>query len=143
METVINGSNLVVQFGTSGSEKVVLCSTSCAVNISADTKEVVCKGGGGWKNLTAGSKGWDMSVDGLYVESAAGGGNIFSDIFDAIAAGTEVSVIFGEENPTTGQITYKGSAYITSTSLTAPADDNSTFSATFTGTGALTKAVAV
>lgn len=139
MENIINGSDLVIKWGASGSEEVVVCSTSCTATITAEMKAVKCKGSGKWKSNTPGDKSFELSVDALYIESATGTGKVFADIFDSIAGDIEVSVVFGLDSPTTGDSLYTGNAYFSTTSLTAAAGEDATFSATLVGNGELVR----
>lgn len=148
MGQIINGSNVAVKFGTAGSEAPIACSTSCTVDINQELKEVVCKGNNtdaGWKGVTPKQKSWTMSIDNLYVINTETNEASWSDVVDAIINATEVSVIFEATDDAaasgeTEKYTLTGKAYVESTSLTAPAEEDSTFSVTLTGNGKLTAA---
>ena len=93
-----------------------------------------------------------MSTDNLY--AVTGEGAVFDDLYTAMTNRTEIEVVFSLEKDyatkadavptggwipvTTGQL--KGKAIITSLELNAPNGDNATYTASFEGTGALTKA---
>lgn len=133
---LLNGTDLVVKFGADGSEEKIYCATSCTLNINQELVTASCKDSGQWANGIAGQKSWDISTDNLYDPDVVGTG--FIDVSDYILSGTnEVSVIFGQEDP--GDTIWTGTAVVTSASLTG--DDNSpaTWSASFTGIGALTR----
>ena len=140
MADVINGTDIVVKFGTEDSEVAIYCSTSCTLNINAETVGASCKDGGSWNQTVEGSKSWDVSVDGLYQIDTANG---FIELSDLLITGpNEVSLIIGQDTAT-GDISWKGTAILTSTSLTGPDGEIATWSATFTGTGALAKVTKV
>ena len=145
----INGSNVMVKFGDDEATAMPLaCSTSCTVNINQDFKEVVCKNpttveDKGWTNKTPSKKSWDMSIDALYVINTGANEASWKDVVDAILAAKEVQVVFEATDPEaqsgeTQAYILKGKAYISNTSLTAPAEEDSTFSLTLDGNGALT-----
>lgn len=137
MERIISGNDLRVKFGSTNNEKIVLYTTSCSVSINVDSSRYSYKGSGNWNLTNIGSKGWEMQVDGLYVEQTTSTANVFNDLVDAIINSELVSISFGSESG--WSTTYKGYAYVVSTNLTAPVADNSTFSATFKGTGELVR----
>ena len=143
MENVMNGTDLVVKINLGGTDKVIVCSTSCTLSANVDTIEVACKNDGSgsatgkWKNILPGNKSWEVSAEALYVESSTSGATA-RDLFNEMVSGNKVSLTFSKKSTATGDLLYTGEAYITSWSVNAPDGDVSTFSATFTGTGELT-----
>ncbi len=138
MQNIINGTDIVVKFGVEDAEVAVFCSTSCTLNINAETVGASCKDGGSWNQTVEGSKSWDISVDGLYQIDTQNG---FVDMADLLITGpNEVSIVIGQYTET-GDISWKGVAILTSTSLTAPDGEIATWSSTFTGSGALEKII--
>lgn len=141
MDGLINGTDIVVKFGTAAAEVAVYCSTSCTLNITSDTVGASCKDGGSWTQNLEGTKSWDISVDGLYQTDQAAG---FVDISDLIITGpNSTSIIFGMDTvPGAGEddnYYWTGNAVCTSASLTAPDGEIATWSASFVGNGVLTK----
>ena len=55
---------------------------------------------------------------------------------------TSFTLTFGVTTSATGDTKYTGTAWISSLSLTAPLEDSATYSASFTGSGALTQTIA-
>ena len=55
-----------------------------------------------------------------------------------LATRTELTVMFSTE--VSGDYKYSGSAWLTSMSMDSPNEDNTTYSLSFSGTGALTQA---
>lgn len=139
METVINGSDLMVFVGG----KSIALATSHSLSISGDTTDISNKdlGGGTWSAGKVSKLSWTAQSSNLY--SITG----FNTLFNLMAAKTEVTLVFalkketalpsdGHWTPaTTG--TYTGTAVITGLEVNAQDGDNATFSVTFTGTGAL------
>lgn len=158
MGTSINGSDLMmfIDTDTTGSTpayKSIAFATSHKLSISAETTETSSKDTGGkWVAKAVRKLSWNMSTDNLY--SLDGVGQKYSDLFDLMTARKEINVVFSLESGyatkadevpaagwaplTTGQ--YKGKVVITSLELNAPNGDNATFTASFEGVGALTKA---
>jgi TP901-1 family phage major tail protein len=137
---IINGSKVLLKFSdSSGSEDIVACSTSCVVNINQDFDSVVCKDTNtSWQQNIPKTKSWDMSVDALYAITTTG--KNWADVVDLILNSKKVYVVVEAGNGT-GSMTLSGTGYIESTSLTANADENATFSASIKGDGALTSQV--
>lgn len=102
------------------------------INRSADEIEVNSKDTeGGWKSKIAGMKEWSIDNEGLYV--------ISEDSHKALGTAFENSdpVCLKVVNIKTQQALFGGVAYVTEYTLEAPYDDAMTYSATFSGNGAL------
>lgn len=144
MAEIINGTDIVVKFGTKDSEIAVYCSTTCTLNINAATLGAACKDGGNWDQNLEGNKSWDVSVDGLYQIETANGFVDISDLLVDDSIPNDVSVVIGKEivpAPATGEWTgyWTGQAVCTTTSLTGPDGELATWTAAFTGNGPLIK----
>jgi len=149
----ILGNNLVVRIGTSVSDPVILCSTSCTLNLNQNTVEASCKGdpatsGDKWTSAIAGSASWDISTDNLYDD------DITKESFDKLAqliindangtADNSADVVFEIVGAVAPNITtYTGTVMLTDISLNGPTDEYSTFTANFKGLGILTQTPAV
>lgn len=137
---IINGSDLMVFMGG----KSIAYATSHSLSISAETNDVTSKdsGNGDWSAASIKKLSWECSTENLYSKEA------YSQLYAAMIAKNAVTLVIdlkeGETlpsdgwTPATGGTGYTGSAIITSLEMSAPDGDNATFSATFTGTGALT-----
>lgn len=102
----------------------------------------------GWVSGETGTLNWSMTTENLYSED--GQGNNFNDLFTAMKNREIVDVIFapsfesGDSVPTGGWTAsnsgnrFVGEAYISDLQLTAQHGQYATFTATFTGVGALT-----
>lgn len=127
---IINGTDFLLYVG--GTK--VYHTTSHSLSFSMDTRDATTKDSGGWRDLLEATKSWSMSGDGLVALDATYG---FSDLFAVLTARTAVVVKFSTE--TAGDTYYTGNGYLTSLDMDSPTEDNSSFSFTFEGTGALTE----
>lgn len=138
MPNLINGTDIVVKFGTEDSEVAVYCSTSCSLNISTSTIPASCKDSDSWEYNSEGTNSWEVTVDGLYQLDTQNG---FVDISDLIIVGpNSASVVIGQD-VASGDVYWQGMAVCTSATLTAPDGAIATWSATFRGKGPLNKVV--
>ena len=152
MANIINGSNVVIKFKKSdapaGSEQAIACATSCTVNINQDFKDIACKPDDPtkqenqqWKTVTPGIKSWDMSADALYVDDQSITSNTWETVVKTILASDAVDVVLEvhlfPEGESPKVLSLEGSGFIASTSLTAAAKEDSTFSMNITGSGEL------
>jgi predicted secreted protein len=130
--TGVNNGTLVTVY-VSGTK--ILCSTSATLNVEVGTRDASCKDSAGWTDNLPATKSWSIDAEALFKEDASYG---FSELFALQIARTQVSVKYTSN--VSGDEYFHGNAYITSLSRTAPLEDNETYSCTFVGTGALTKA---
>ena len=151
--TPINGSDLMVFLKGDSTDYISIAfATSHSLSLSTETVETSSNDTGGeWVAQAPRKLSWTTTTENLF--SVEGEGKVFTDLFDLWTNRTEVELVFGLEKDyqtkadevpeggwtpvTTGQ--YKGKAIITSLEVNAPNGDNATFTATFTGVGALTK----
>ena len=125
--------------------------TSHSISFTTNTSEVSTKDHGLFPSVIVNSQTWEVSAENL--ASADSINQLFS-ILEKTKGGTPVTLKFakpsnwsdngivGSEGAASiweaGDIIAQGDAYLTSLSLNAPAGDNATISATFTGIGAFT-----
>ncbi|MEY4278618.1 MAG: Phage tail tube protein [Bacteroidota bacterium] len=138
---VFNGTSLVVMVGS----EVVAHATSCSLSFSVDLPETTDKQSGGWVEHLGGAKSWTLTTDGLATVDPAATANYYTtgELMSAIANRTAVTVWFTTVSGTTkvtGDLSWTGSAFVESMDITADMESPVTYSATFTGTGALTQA---
>ena len=130
--------------------KSIAYATSHTLSISGDTQDTSNKdeGGGNWASSEVSILNWTASSDNLY--STDGEGNNFEDLFDIMIAKTPVQAVFCLKSqmnltdvPTGGWSPsvpkYVGNVVITSLEVNAPNGEYATFTAQFTGVGALEK----
>jgi predicted secreted protein len=128
---IFNGTNLVVLVGT----EVVAHSTSCSLSVSTDLPDSTTKDSSGWAQQIQGLRSWSVSTDGLAViESAAAGVNV-EDLFSSVSSRTDVTLTFSTF--VSGDKIWTGTAAVESLDFTGDMESPATFSASFTGTGAL------
>jgi len=109
--------------------------TTCSLDLTRETRETLTKDapGGGWATAEVGRKSATLSTDGMFSYDTTN--KKFSDLFTAFDNGTLLLLRFTtDEN---GDKYWQGSGYITSLNLSAPVEDNTTYSATFTVNGAI------
>ncbi len=142
------GNNLIVRVGADETGDVLMCATSCTLNINQNATEASCKGdpdvgGNKWTTAIAGAANWDISTDGLYDDAMT---NFSYDylagiiIGDANGTGTnELEIVFQiNRSALIGDIEYySGKVMITDISLNGPVDEFATYTASFRGLGPL------
>lgn len=134
---IINGTDLVVFVHNGGSAgsiadyTAIAHLTNCSFSPTMSTREITSKSSGGKAKHAPGTLNFTASAEGLYSHDATYG---YSQLNPLFLAGTELVIMFGD--PTDGaNIVHKFSALITSLPITAPMEDNATYSAEFLGSG--------
>lgn len=142
LTTAINGTDIKV-YDSSG--VLVAYAQSGTLNVNHSTRDISNKESSGWAEAMEGQRNWDISVDGAYAWTNVGGTALTNGADDALNSYiiTRASFVikFGNTAAATGDIVYEGSAWMTSFSVSAPTEDSTTYSLSFTGTGALTQTV--
>ena len=115
------------------------------INMVATTSK---QSGGMYQTSRPQSIAWKVQTENLYSQEAV------SDLMDIISAGTPVQIIFGKKSssattlddetsdhwsPSADFDYLSGMALVDSITINAPVTDTASFSASFTGTGALSK----
>lgn len=120
------------------------------LTITGNTVDISSKDHGYWGASEVGNLTWEIQTENLYTQEN------YDDLFDAMVAKTPVDVVFanaanydenglkavgGTVEKWTASTTsgHKGKAVITSLTVNANTGENATYSATFTGTGPITK----
>lgn len=148
MATITQGGDLMLFIGG----KSIACATNHTLSVNAETtdtshKDIGHGNGGTWTSTAVKTLSWEVSTENLF--TVDGEGKEYADLFDAMVARQPLTVVFSKEKETTPDVpdggwtpaatgTYTGQAIITRLDLNAPNGDNATYSATFTGVGALT-----
>jgi predicted secreted protein len=128
---IVNGTDLRIYMGG----VAIGHATTCSLDLTRETRETLTKDapGGGWATAEVGRKSATLSTDGMFSYDTTN--KKFSDLFTAFDNGTLLLLRFTtDEN---GDTYWQGSGYITSLNLSAPVEDNTTYSATFTVNGAI------
>ena len=97
-----------------------------------DLRDTTTKDSNGYQNNLGGLKSFELSTDALFDLTAD---LDFQEFFNDLKNRTLVTVSFSER--TSGRY-YQGSAFVTSLSMDAGVEENTTYSVTFTGTGTAT-----
>jgi predicted secreted protein len=153
MASIIKGSNLMLYIKQGSVFHSIGYATNHTLNIGSESSSISTKddlgGSALWTQSVVQKLNWSISTDNLYSLDPAG-----AEVFDLITimtSRTPVDVVFALSDetalPATGWTPadapqLKGTAYITDMSINAPNGDNASFTATFSGIGALTPVVA-
>ncbi len=110
-----------------------------SLDLSVDEVDVTSFDSDGWKEFLAGLKEWSGSFEGnlKYSDPVSGSKKGQKVLFDAWKGSDEVKTIVLEVN---SEVSFTGSAFLTSLSVNVPVDDKADFSSDFRGTGELTVA---
>lgn len=151
---IIKGSKLMVFIGDSP----IAFATSHSLNLTMNTTEVSSKDHGDFPAVIAQNISWEVTTENLYSDAGQ------TALWNAMKTMQPVTIKFAEasnySNTTaqqgivgpqgpqgpqgwtvdTSHIIASGTALVTSLSVNAPAGDNATISATFTGSGSLDQA---
>ena len=146
---IIKGSKLMVFLGGSP----IAFATSHSLSITVNTTEVSTKDHGDFPSVIGNNITWEITTENLYSDTGE------SALWNAMKTMQPVTVSFapasnysnttaqqgivgvqGAQGWTAGTAIASGKALITSLSVNAPAGDNATLSATFTGVGELDQA---
>lgn len=129
--------------------KSIAYATSHTLTISGDTQDTSNKdeGGGDWASNEVSTLSWAAQSENMY--SIDGAGSNFDDLFDIMVAKTPVTATFSKKTETAVNVPesgwtaskpdYEGKVVITSLELNAPNGEYATYTAQFTGIGALQK----
>ena len=145
---IVKGDELML-FDAEG--KALAYATSHVLTITGNTTDISSKDHGFFAATSVGSVSWELTTENLYTDDD------YDKLFDIMMAGEPVTVAFAKASNydvnglvstggsvqawTPDQTNYRsGLAVITSLVANANTGENATYSATFTGAGALTKA---
>ena len=145
---IVKGDELML-FDAEG--KALAYATSHVLTLTGNTTDISSKDHGFWGASEVGSITWELTTENLYTDDD------YDKLFDIMIAGEPVTVAFAKAGNydvngltscggsvsawTPDQSNYRsGLAVITSLVANANTGENATYSATFTGSGALTKA---
>ncbi len=136
---VINGT----KFGVYVAGTKVAYATSASISMNHNLRDTSTKDSGGWRDQLEGQRDWEVSVEGMLIFTNLDGtaitGAAFDDLYTTyIATRTQFELKFSTE--VTGDYKWTGQAFLTSLSADTPNEDSSTWSGSFSGTGALTAA---
>ncbi len=141
METIIKGGVLMLFVD----DKSIPLATNHTLKINTTTSDISNKdvGGGAWAASDISQYSWEATTENLYSTNGV------DTLFGLMTAGTPVDAFFGVRTGdadadlpasgtwTAGTTGWEGQVIITSLEVTAQNGENATFTATFTGYGAL------
>lgn len=142
-ENLILGDELFV-YAMVGEEWIpVGFSTSCSLNLTADSIDTSNKFSGVWTSVLPGKISWSISTESLMSYAETG----YGYFFDKLTNREAFELRFGQVKTAEGRdfdlneekVYYKGRAYCTNCSLTADNGGVATMSIEFQGEGALEK----
>lgn len=141
----IKGGDMMLFIGG----KSIAYATSHTLTINADTSDTSNKdeGGGGWRSEEVNILSWEATTENLMGD---GEGNTYESLVAMMLAKQPINAVFGEKSsdatdvPTGGWTGsgFSGKVIITSIEINATNGEIATFSATFTGHGALSTGAA-
>lgn len=136
---VINGT----KFGVYAAGTKIAYATSASISMNHNLRDTSTKDSAGWRDQLEGQRDWEVSVEGMliFLDSAGSAiaGTTMDELYNTyIETRTEVLVKFS--TAITGDLEWSGQAFLTSLSADTPNEDSSTWSGSFSGTGALTQA---
>ena len=134
----LSGKLVVVKWDTPspGTPAAFACETNATLSMTQNTVTASCKSqaAGGWESAVATTKTWEVTCDALMQDDDKATDGEFVDLSELFITGpNDVGVSIGDAHNV-----WTGKAICTSLSLNAPDGDSATYSATFTGVGALT-----
>jgi len=114
-------------------------STNASFEMSMSTRDTTSKDNSAYETRAEGLLSWSGSGDFYFAEDATEG---YEDLWDDMNGRSSVTFLYSNAN--SGDIEYSGTAWITSLSRSGGTDnDNESFSASFEGTGSVTKSTIV
>ena len=140
---ILNGTEIKVY--SSGTTNLVAFAQNCTLNVNHSPREITNKESGGYKEILEGLRDFSIDIDGAYAWTNAGGTALTDGVDDVLEtnvlnARQAVTFIFGD-TASTSDISYSGSGFITSVSLTGGTEDTATYSMSIEGTGVLTQTI--
>lgn len=137
---VLNGTEIKIYVGGT----LVAYATTGSININHSLREITSKDSGAWKEQMEGLRDWSIDLEGMYAWTDAAGGSITNadDLYlSYIDNRTSFTITWGSTDAEAGDTKYSGTAYLTTVSMSGATEDSATYSASFSGTGAITQTV--
>jgi predicted secreted protein len=139
---ILNGTEIKV-YSTS-TNNLVAFAQNCTLNVNHSPREITNKESAGFKEILEGLRDFSIDIDGAYAWTNAGGSALTNGVDDVLEtnvlnARQAVTFIFGDTS--SNDISYSGSGYITSVSITGGTEDSASYSLSIEGTGELTQTI--
>ena len=140
---ILNGTEIKVY--STGTTNLVAFAQNCTLNVNHSPREITNKESGGYKEILEGLRDFSIDIDGAYAWTNAGGTALTDGVDDVLEtnvlnARQAVTFIFGDTQ-STSDVSYSGSGYITSVSITGGTEDSASYSLSIEGTGVLTQTI--
>jgi len=119
-------------FGLYVGGTLVANGTSHSFTKSMEVRDATSKDSAGWSQSLEGLRSWEVSGDFLFAQDAAYGIDDLNAVLDARA-----TVVLRFASAVSADSYWNGTAYMTEISVEAGTEESMTFSASFTGTGAV------
>ena len=140
---ILNGTELKVY--SSGTTNLVAFAQNCTLTVNQSIREITNKESAGFKESLEGLRDFTIDVDGAYAWTDASVSSLTNGADDVlqtniIAGRVAVDFIFGDTAATL-DVSYAGSGFVTSISMSGGTEDTATYSLSIEGTGALVQTV--
>lgn len=132
---IINGTMLGVYLN----DKLIALGKKHTIKISRATRDTGSKDSGQWEESAAGKASWEVTGEHLEAFTVDTSKASSDDILSSIIAGTLLTIKYSTN--VTGDRQFSGSVIVTEWSQDASDGENTTYSYTLKGTGALAKEV--
>lgn len=146
---VIQGENLCLFITSGATKRCIALATTCKLSIAMATRTISSKDStGSWDEKTAGRLSWTCDSDNLFTQDLGLSAFTYDNLVDLMISRTPITITLGKvatdfsgypQTLGTGK-TLTGTALITKLDVNAPDQDNSTFTISMEGNGALTHA---
>lgn len=147
---VINGTDFCLFLGTGTTKSCIALAQDCKISTSMSTRKIASKDSGKWEESAVGRMSWSCDSSNLFTQDVLNPatGYTFDTLMDIYISRIPVTVTFAITTTSgmgfpqtigTGK-TLIGTAIITKLDLSAKDNDNTTFSISLEGTGALVHA---
>ena len=137
---VLNGTEIKIYVAGT----LVAYATTGSININHSLREITSKDSGAWKEQMEGLRDWSIDLEGMYAWTDPAGGSITNadDLYSSyINTRTSFTITWGTTDAEAGDTKYEGTAYLTTVSMSGATEDSATYSASFSGSGAITQTV--
>lgn len=135
-ETFIQGDDVILSIYDTSAYEPIACLTSNSISESVEVREAATKCDPGNLVRTPGTYSYELSAEGIYIDGAVDTGKQSHGELAALMR-AKTLITWRLATDLTSPTHIYGTGYITALELTAPADDNATFSITISGVGAV------
>tara|TARA_R110002050_G_scaffold160718_1_gene290115 strand:+ start:10634 stop:11062 length:429 start_codon:yes stop_codon:yes gene_type:complete len=134
---IVNGTEYLLYIGAS----TVLFGTAASFSVETDTKDISARETHNWKKILPTTRKWSMEFEGKLAYRLVDGstpiGTTFDEIITEFYTGQNKNYIQMKPTNMLNAKIWSGYVFLSSASIEAPNEDNSTFNLSFTGTNEL------